>query len=132
MSLNPTAATTLARPRRECAHGLPVGRGVDPAGAAGGGAENATMQGLTPFRISDFGPRISDRGPRTSDPATDFTDGADFSGRIVGSRTSDLGFQTPQPTINQQPPTTNPFDMNTRPLFDDVTPAKPLGWRNER
>ena len=50
------------------ANGISVGRGVDPAGAAGGGAENATMQGLTPFLTHDSelpdGPAVGgfDRG----------------------------------------------------------------------
>ena len=65
MSRNPTAATTNFA---NGANGISVGRDVDPAGAAGGGAENATMQGLTPFLTHDSelpdGPAVGgfDRG----------------------------------------------------------------------
>ncbi len=55
MRLLPTAATALARPRRECTNGFAVGRGVDPAG---GGAQKAAFHGLPPFaplQAVDFG-----------------------------------------------------------------------------
>ena len=54
MNRKPTAATTLARPRRESADplaGFSVGRGVDPAGSVAGQRRKTSFLELPPFSI---------------------------------------------------------------------------------